>query len=62
MKVRDEVILSDWIYKIVIPMGLRDMLEGYVPDNLNESIVYIENDCKDIWEWSEKVYGIIESL
>lgn len=62
MKVRDEVILSDWIYKIVIPMGLRDMFEGYVPDNLNESIVYIENDCKDIWEWSEKVYGIIESL
>ena len=22
--------------------------------------IYIDNDCKDIWDWSEKVYSIIE--
>ena len=23
-------------------------------------VIYVENDCKDIWDWSEKVYRIIE--
>lgn len=27
---------------------------------LQPKIRYVANDCKDIWEWSEKVYGIIE--
>ena len=61
MKVKDEINLSDWVYKIVIPMKLRDTLELYIPSELKEKIIYIENDCKDIWDWSEKVYKIIES-
>jgi hypothetical protein len=60
MKVRDEIILSDWVYKIVIPMKLKNDLELYIPSNLNDKIIYIENDCKDIWDWSEKIYKIIE--
>ena len=23
-------------------------------------VIYVENDCKDICDWSEKVYRIIE--
>ena len=42
-------------------MKLRDTLELYIPSELKEKIIYIENDCKDIWDWSEKVYKIIES-
>ena len=61
MKVKDEINLIDWVYKIVIPMKLRDTLELYIPSELKEKIIYIENDCKDIWDWSEKVYKIIES-
>ena len=60
MKVKDEIILSDWVYKIVIPMKLKNDLGLYIPANLNDKIIYIENDCKDIWDWSEKVYRIIE--
>ena len=61
MKVKDEINLLDWVYKIVIPMKLSDTLELYIPSELKEKIIYIENDCKDIWDWSEKVYKIIES-
>ena len=61
MKVKDEINLLDWVYKIVIPMKLRDSIELYIPHELKEKIIYIENDCKDIWDWSEKVYKIIES-
>ena len=61
VKIKDEINLIDWVYKIVIPMKLRDTLELYIPSELKEKIIYIENDCKDIWDWSEKVYKIIES-
>lgn len=60
MKVKDEIILSDWIYKIVIPVKLKNDLETYIPNDLKDRIIYIENDCKDIWDWSEKVYCVIE--
>ena len=60
MKVKDEIILCDWVYKIIIPTKLKNKIEKHIPSNLKEKIIYIENDCKDIWDWSEKVYGIIE--
>lgn len=60
LKVKDEIILCDWVYKIVIPIDLKDKLEKYIPDDLKDRIIYVENDCKDIWDWSEKVYDIIE--
>ena len=60
MKVKDEIILKDWIYKIIIPMKLKEKLELCIPYELNDRIIYIDNDCKDIWDWSEKVYRIIE--
>ena len=62
MKVKDEIALCDWVYKIVIPMELKEKLESYIPCDLGDRVIYIENDCRDIWEWSEKVYGVIERM
>lgn len=62
MKVKDEVILKDWIYKIVVPVDAKEAIEKYIPNILNENIVYVENDCLDIWDWSEKVYSLVRSL
>lgn len=60
MKIKNEIILSDWVYKIVIPVKLRGALEEHVPEPLKNRIPYIENDCRNIWDWSEKVYRPIE--
>ena len=60
MKIKAEVILTDWGYKIVIPLTLREELELFIPNDLRARVIYVENDCKDIWDWSEKVYKIIE--
>lgn len=62
MKIKDELVLSDWVYKIVIPQKLKSQIEKHIPQNLFNKIIYIENDCKDIWEWSEKVFSIVERL
>ncbi len=32
----------------------KNRIESYVPEALKEKVYYIENDCSDIWEWSEK--------
>ena len=61
MKVKDEILLRDWVYRIVIPRKMQSILAPHIPPDLEDKIIYIENDCKDIWDWSEKVYRIIES-
>lgn len=60
VKVKDEIKLSDWVHRIVIPTELKSKIEGSIPFAIKDKIIYIENDSKDIWDWSEKVYGIIE--
>lgn len=60
VKVKDEIILGDWVYTIVIPTYLKSKIEDSIPSYLDSRIIYVENDCKDIWDWSEKVYGIVE--
>lgn len=62
LKVKDEINLYEWLYAIVIPTELKDKMENNIPHILNDKVIYIENDCKDIWEWSEKVYCMIEKL
>lgn len=62
IKVKDEIILDDWVYRIVIPTYLAREIEESIPDSLKDRVIYVENNCKDIWDWSEKVYSIIESL
>ena len=60
MKIRDEIILKDWLFAMVIPTALRGLLEPLIPPSLSNRVIYAENDCRDIWEWSEKVYCLIE--
>lgn len=60
MKVKDEIILKDWLYAMVVPEELREIIGPVIPEELADRIVYVENDCRDIWEWSEKVYQAIE--
>ena len=62
MKIKDEIDLSKWVYAIVIPSELRLGMEDLIPSELQSKVIYIKNDCKDIWEWTEKVYKTIESL
>lgn len=62
VKVRNEVKLGDWVYAIIIPEAERKHFEGVISDKLKTKVHYIENDCKDIWEWSEKIYCFVENI
>ena len=60
LKIKDELNLSEWVYAIIIPAMYKSHLESAISNSLKDKIIYVENDCKDIWDWSEKVYSIIE--
>ena len=61
MKVKDEIILADWVYRIIVPEEEKGRAEEHIPSDLKDRVIYVKNDCKDIWDWSEKVYQIIEN-
>lgn len=61
MKIKDGILLSEWVHRIVIPEEAKPVLENIVPVALKNRVLYVRNDCKDIWDWSEKVYRLIET-
>ena len=60
LKIRDEVILDDWVSAIIVPEIHRLQVEPIVPKRLRSRVHFLQNDCKDIWSWSEKVYEYIK--
>lgn len=62
LKIKDELILSEWVYAIIIPTIHKFKLEAAIPSNIKDKVIYVENDCKDIWDWTEKIYRTIENM
>ena len=62
LKIKDELILKDWVYVIVIPDLYRELLEPYVSEDLRSRVHFISCNGMNIWEWSEFVYGYVKGL
>jgi hypothetical protein len=58
-KVKDELILSDYLHCCIVPENYKTEFESIVPPVLADRVFYIENDCVDIWDWTDKVYNFI---
>ncbi len=56
LKVKNEIVLKDWVWAIIVPTIYRQALEPHIPEDLKSKVHYVQNDCSNIWEWSEKVY------
>ncbi len=61
LKIRDELALAPWLHWLVIPECYRDQLSPLIPGELKERTLFVEQDCPDIWYWTEKIYGLIEA-
>ncbi len=61
-KIKHEVILKDWVHAIIIPENYKNEFESHIPNDLQDKIYYVRNDCRDIWEWSEKVYEFTRQI
>ncbi len=60
-KIKDEIILSEYLFACIIPKEHENEFRNIAPTCLLDRIFYIDNDCKDIWDWSDKVYSFIVS-
>ena len=60
-KIKNELSLNDYLHCCVIPKAYKDDFDSIIPSNLTDRVLFIENDCKDIWEWSDKVYEFARS-
>ena len=58
-KIKNELSLFDYLHFCIIPESNKAVLKNTVPSNIEDRVFFIENDCKDIWEWSDKVYNFI---
>lgn len=61
LKIKDELFLENWVFRIVIPENERETLTPFIPSTLQDRVLYLHNDCTDVWEWAEKVYCAIEA-
>ncbi|WP_211321046.1 hypothetical protein [Anaeroplasma bactoclasticum] len=59
LKIKDSVILKDWVYKIIIPKEYYSSLIGYIPQYLFDRIHYVDDKGLDIWDYNKKVYELI---
>ena len=62
LKVKNQIVLKDWVQSIIVPTIHRQTIEPHVSDDLKSKVYYVQNDCRDIWEWSEKVYEFARAL
>ena len=56
VKVKNEVVLQDWVHLIVVPSEYRTEIEPYIPDALSGKVHFVDRDGSDIWKWSEVAY------
>ena len=62
LKIKDEVVLKDWVLAVIAPEEHRQALEGHIPDELRTRVHFLEKGNRDIWKWSEMVYEYAVSL
>ena len=54
LKVKNRVVLQDWIWAIIVPTDYKSVFEVHIPKELEPRVHYFQNDCKDIWNGLKK--------
>lgn len=59
IKVKNEVVLKDYVYAVIVPELYRKQLESLIPLCIKNRVYYLDSDNLDVWQWSEKVYTFV---
>ena len=54
VKVKDGVVLWDWVHAIVVPGEYRDKIGAHIPEGLSEKACFVERNGADIYGRSFK--------
>ena len=61
-KIKDELVLSDYLYACIIPEKHRDEFKDSIHTGIAQKIHYISQNGLELLDWSEKVYDFVERL
>ena len=61
-KIKDEIILSEYLYACIIPGQNKSVLGSLVQRDITDRTHYIKQDGLGLWDWTTKVYAFIEGL
>lgn len=62
VKIKDKLILSDYLYACVIPKQNQNEFENIIHPEIADKIYYLPQDNLGLLDWSDKVYNFIEEL
>ena len=61
-KVKDEIVLVDYMYACIVPEQHRNDFEKLIQPEIAGRVYYLPQNGLDIWDWTEKVYEFVERL
>jgi hypothetical protein len=61
-KIKDELILSDYLAACIVPEQFKSELEPLVMSSMADRTHYLPHKGLGIWDWSEKVYHFVNCL
>ena len=61
-KIKDELILADYLYACIVPEQYKDTLENMVQHNIADKLFYLPQNNLGKWDWPEKAYDFVCSI
>lgn len=62
LKVKDEVILSNYLYACIVPEQYKEQLENSIPQELATRVHYLSQRGLALQEWNDKVVNYVKIL
>lgn len=62
IKVKDELLLSEYLYACIIPEQYRESILPFVPESLKNRVFFVAQNSLGILEWTERVHNFVLSL
>ena len=62
IKVKEEIILDDYLYACIVPEQYRQHLEPFIPENLISRVNYLTQRGLTLDEWNKKVVSFVSNI
>jgi len=59
-KVKDELMLADWLYVCIVPEQYENELKNIVVPEITDKLSYLPQDNLGLLDWTERVYKFVE--
>jgi hypothetical protein len=62
LKVKDEVILSDYLFACIVPEQYKKQIENCIPQELAKRVYYLPQRGLTLQDWNDKVVNFVRTI